>query len=207
MRCSMFRWVIAMVIGAQAVAADPVVLVEQAARAAFDGLPMVRQVDQIAGQCGADDSVDPTAAYCTTTNQIFLARHAVDAPQTPYILAHLYGHAVQVRHGVADFALGQIRQRRAEEVMLRGLVTRQVECIAGFIVARAGVPQMDLNDLFSTEPFTASHWGRNPLQIGPEVSIGLAARADWFARGQQGDLATCAPGEFTADLLLDALNL
>ena len=202
----MFKWVLAMMIGAQAAAADQVVVVEQAARAAFDGLPTVQRVDQIAGQCGADDSVNQIAVYCTTTNQILLVRDAAEAPQTPYMLAHLYGHAVQVRHGVADFALGQIRQRRAEEAMLRGLVTRQVECIAGFIVARAGMGQMDLNSLFTTEPFSGSHWGRDPLHIGPEVSIGLAARAEWFARGQQGDLAACAPGEFTADLLLDALN-
>jgi len=122
------------------------------------------------------------------------------------MLAHLYGHAVQVQHGVADFALGQIRQRRSEEAMLRGLVTRQVECIAGFIMARAGQDDVDLTTLFATEPFTDSHWGRDPLRIGPQVSIGLAVRADWFAIGQRGDLAACGPGEFTADLLLEALN-
>lgn len=202
----MLKWILAMVTAAQAAAADPVVQVEAAAKAAFDALPHVRAVDQIAGRCGADETVNATAVYCTTSNEIFLVRGDTDALQSAYVVAHLYGHAVQVRHGVADFALKQIRQRRAEEAMLRGLVTRQVECIAGFIVARAGLPETDLTVLFDGEPFTGSHWGRNPLHAGPEVSIGLAARAEWFARGQQDDLAACAPGEFTADLLLDALN-
>jgi len=126
--------------------------------------------------------------------------------KTAYEVAHLYGHAAQVRHGVADFALGQIRQRRSEENMLRGLVTRQVECIAGFLMARAGMGTFDLNGAFTEEPFTHSHWGRDPLRIGPTVSIGLDARAEWFAIGRTGDLAACAPGEFTSDLLVDALN-
>lgn len=202
----MRRWVMMMVLLGQAAWADPVAQVEAAAQAAFDRMPVVRRVDQIAGQCGADAGVNSTVAYCTTTNQILLARAAVTAPQTPYMLAHVYGHAVQVQHGVADFALGQIRQRRSEEDMLRGLVTRQVECIAGFLMARAGLPQVDLRDIFAAEPFADSHWGRNPLRVGPAVSIGLDARADWFMRGQQGDLGACAPGEFTADLLIEALN-
>jgi hypothetical protein len=91
----------------QAAAADPVAQVEAAAQAAFDRMPSVRRVDQIAGRCGADDSVNAVVAYCTTTNQILLARGAVASPQTPYMLAHVYGHAVQVQHGVADIALGQ----------------------------------------------------------------------------------------------------
>ncbi|MFO8124850.1 hypothetical protein [Yoonia sp.] len=205
----MFKWVLVIVLAGQVAMAGPVdqvEQVEQAARYAFDGLPQVVRVDRIAGRCGADETVNQTVAYCTTSNQILLAKGAADHPRTPYMLAHVYGHAVQVRHGVADFALAQIRQRRSEETMLRGLVTRQVECIAGFILARAGLAEVDLNDLFSDEPFTGSHWGRDPLHIGPEVSIGLAARAEWFARGQGRDLAACGPGEFTADLLLDALN-
>ncbi len=201
----MFRWVLAFLIAGQVAAADPVDQVVQAAQEAFDGLPSVSWVDRIAGQCGADETVNPHAVYCTTNNRIYLTREGINRPETAYLLAHVFGHAVQVRHGVADFALGQIRQRRSEEAMLRGLVTRQVECIAGFILARAGLPETDLNDLFAAEPMTDSHWGRDPLRMGPKVAIGLGARADWFARGQQGDLAACAPGEFTADLLLDAL--
>ena len=202
----MLRWVMAVIFLGQAAAADPVAQVETAAQAAFDRMPSVRRVDPIAGRCGADDSVNAVVAYCTTTNQILLARGAVASPPPPYMLAHVYGHAVQVQHGVADFALGQIRQRRAEEAMLRGLVTRQVDCIAGFLLARAGLPALDLQDAFADEPFTDSHWGRDPLRVGPEVSIGIAARAEWLLRGQQGDLAVCGPGEFTADLLVEALN-
>jgi len=122
------------------------------------------------------------------------------------LVAHAYGHAVQVQHGVADFALAQIRARRSEEAMLRGLVARQVDCIAGFLVARAGLAPADLTDWMAQEPFAGTHWGRDPLRIGPQVSVGLQARADWFAAGQGGDLAVCAPGEFTADLLLEALR-
>ncbi|WP_342071103.1 hypothetical protein [Yoonia algicola] len=202
----MLKWVVTVMFLGQAASADPASQVAAAAQAAFDRMPVIVRVDQITGRCGADDSVNAVVAYCTTTNQILLARDAVGAPQTPYMLAHVYGHAVQVQHGVADFALGQIRQRRAEEEMLRGLVTKQVECIAGFLLARAGLPAIDLRDVFADEPFTDSHWGRDPLRVGPKVSIGIAARAEWLARGEQGDLAACGPGEFTADLLIDALN-
>ncbi len=202
----MRRWVLALLMAGQAANANPVDQVAQAAKLAFDRLPQVRLVDQIAGNCGADDTVNQTVAYCTTQNRIFLVSAALDDPRAPYMLAHVFGHAVQVRHGVADFALAQIRQRRAEEDMLRGLVTRQAECIAGFIMARAGLPKVDLNALFREEPFTGSHWGRDPLHIGPEVSIGLDARAEWLDIGQQSDLSACGPGEFTADLLLEALN-
>ena len=202
----MYKAALIMLLAGQVANADPVDQITQAAHAAFDRLPEVRLVNQIAGQCGADKTVNQSAAYCTTRNQIFLSRAAADDPQTPYLLAHLYGHAVQVQHGVADFALSQIRQRPSEEAMLRGLVTRQVECIAGFIVTRAGLPEIDLTIVFDAEPFTGIHWGRDPLRIGPDVSIGLGPRADWFARGQSGELGACAPGEFTADLLLAALK-
>ena len=202
----MFKWVMVLTFVGQVTWADPADMVELAAQQAFDDLPQVVRVEQIAGRCGADDTVNRTVAYCTSSNQILLANEASGDAQTPYMLAHVFGHAVQVRHGVADFALAQIRQRPTEEAMLRGLVTRQVECIAGFIMARAGQPQVALDTLFTEEPFTGSHWGRNPLRVGPDVTIGLPARAEWFAIGQAGDLAACAPGEFTADLLLQALN-
>jgi hypothetical protein len=198
------KWIMVAMLWTQAAMADPLQDVAAAAHAAFDGLPSMREVAQIDGACGADETVNASMAYCTTRNQILIARTTKDMDAAPYMLAHLYGHAVQVRHGVADFALGQIRQRRSEEAMLRGLVTRQVECIAGFIIARSGQGNVDLSTLFATEPFTDSHWGRDPLRVGPQVSIGLTARAMWFAIGQEGDLAACGPGEFTADLLLEA---
>lgn len=200
------RWVILLLLAAGPVAADPVDEVAAAAAEAFAGMPAVLRVDQIEGRCGADRTVNGQVAYCTSRNQIFLARDAVDLPQAAYLVAHSYGHAVQVRHGVADFALAQIRARRSEEPMLRGLVARQVDCIAGFLMAQAGLPDASLTDWFPDEPFAGVHWGRDPLRIGPKVSVGLAARDEWFKVGQAGDLAACAPGEFTSDLLLEALT-
>ena len=186
--------------------ADPVADVAAAARAAFDGMPRVTRVDAIAGECGADDHVNDQVAYCTTRNVIYVTDAAAMLPEAGYLVAHAYGHAVQVQHGVADFALAQIRARRNEEQMLRGLVARQVDCIAGFLVARAGLPGASLSDWFTQEPFAGVHWGRDPLHIGPKVSIGLAARDRWFQTGLAGDLQACAPGEFTSDLLIAALR-
>lgn len=200
------RWIMAVLMWSGSLQADPVADVSAAAMAAFARMPPVVTVAQIDGQCGADATVNDQIAYCTTRNEILMARAAYDLPQAPYLVAHAYGHAVQVRHGVADFALQQIRTRRSEEAMLRGLVERQVDCIAGFVMARAGLPAADLANWFDADPFADIHWGRDPLRVGPQISIGLAARADWFAQGQAGDLAACAPGEFTADLLLDALQ-
>lgn len=196
---------ISLFLGTAAVA-DPVDDIATAAVTAFDRMPRVMRVDAIAGNCGADQEVNPHVAYCTTRNVIFVTDAAALRPEAAYLVAHAYGHAVQVRHGVADFALAQIRARRSEEAMLRGLVARQVDCIAGFLVARAGQAPSDLMDWMQEEPFAGTHWGRDPLRIGPKVSVGLEARADWFMRGQGGDLTVCAPGEFTADLLLEALR-
>lgn len=186
--------------------ADPATDVATAARQAFDGMPVVRRVDQISGNCGAVETVNPHVAYCTSRNQIFLTHNAAALPEAAYLVAHSYGHAVQVRHGMADFALAQIRARRSEEAILRGLVELQVDCIAGFLVARAGLPPASLTELFAAAPFAGIHWGRDPLHIGPEVRVGLPARAEWFAIGQGGDIAACAPGEFASDLLVTALN-
>ncbi|MEO0932051.1 MAG: hypothetical protein AAFY14_15620, partial [Pseudomonadota bacterium] len=135
------RWFILWLLWPVAGFADPVDSVEQAAKTAFAEMPRIRMVREIAGNCGADETVNIHVAYCTSQNVIFMTRAARALPQTGYLAAHSYGHAVQVRHGVADFALSQIRARRGEEVMLRGLVERQVDCIAGFLVARAGQPQ------------------------------------------------------------------
>ncbi|MEO1641513.1 MAG: hypothetical protein AAFU41_19965 [Pseudomonadota bacterium] len=180
--------------------------IAETARASFAQMPMVREVDQIAGNCGADDTVNPVAAYCTTSNEILLARDSADSPEATYVVAHLFGHAVQVRHGVADFALSQIRARRSEEQMLRGLVERQVDCIAGFLLQRAGVPQPDLTTWYDVDPLEGPHWGRNPLARGPVVNVPVAERNAWLAIGYGGDLSACAPGEFGSDLLVAALR-
>jgi len=180
--------------------------VAAAAESAFDEMPSLRLVGQIAGNCGADATVTTAAAYCTTSNLIFVAASTRDAPTTAYMVAHMYGHAVQVRHGVADVALREIRNRRAEEVMLRGLVERQVDCIAGFLLARAGLPIPQLSDHFTQDPLAVPHWGRNPLAAGPFVNVPVADRQMWLDVGARGDIEACSPGEFTSDLLVAALR-
>ena len=110
------------------VAANDIDKVSQTARNSFFQMPNVRVVDQITGICGAGEGVSSRAAYCTSANEILL----IDWPGAAYALAHVLGHAVQVRHGVADVALRTIHARRSEEVTLRGYVERQMDCIAGF---------------------------------------------------------------------------
>jgi hypothetical protein len=200
------RWFLVWILVAGAAQADPVAQIETAAKAAFARMPDVVVVDRIAGQCGADAGVNDAVAYCTSRNQVLLAQSARDLPTTPYLLAHAYGHAVQVQHGVADVALRAIRNRPNDETLLRGLVERQVDCIAGAVTGLAQVDVPPLDGLFTSEPSTDVHWGRDPLRIGPQASIGLAARTEWFARGQSDGLAACAPGEFGADLLLRAFQ-
>lgn len=187
--------------------ADPITALRDAAHARFARMPELAFVSQIDGRCGADAAVNPDAAYCTSENTIFVSFTAAAAPErAAYQVAHVMSHAVQVRHGVADVALREITRRRNEEEKLRGWVTRQVECIAGFLFHEAGLPETDLRDLFEAEPMTGSHWGRDPLAVGPKVSIGLEARAEWFSVGQKGDLSACAVGEFGSELLIKALR-
>jgi predicted metalloprotease len=169
-------------------------------------MPQISVVAQITGRCGATDDVDGRVAYCTTRNEILVARNAISLPELPYLVGHAYGHAVQVQHGVADFALREIRKRPADEVMLRGLVERQVDCIAGFLVGRAGIEMAPLTDFFIDDPLGRPHWGRDPLRIGPVVDVPIADRAEWFTVGQRGDIGACAPGEFTGLGLVRALR-
>lgn len=183
---------------------DPVLA---AARASYDRMPAVQIVAQIAGNCGADATVNTAVAYCTSDNTIYLTQDAATRPEAHYLIAHELGHAIQVQHGMADFALAQITARRDEEPALRGMVARQVDCLAGFLVARAGLPRTSLTAWFETDPFAGSHWGRNPLSVGPTVSIGLAARDDWFQRGQTAQTpAGCVVGELPAGPLMDSFK-
>ena len=200
------RWIMAYFLATQWAVADPVAEIERTAMQAFAAMPSVQIVRRIADQCGADAGVNDQVAYCTTQNVIFLTTQARAQPHAAYLVAHAYGHAVQVRHGVADFALAQIRNRRSEEAMLRGLVERQVDCIAGFLMQRAGLPAARLTDWFTADPFDDVHWGRDPLRVGPVISVDLEARDDWYQTGQAGELAACAPGEFSSDLLVAALR-
>ncbi len=175
-----------------------------AAERSFDRMPTVARVDVIAGRCGADGEVNRFVAYCTSQNTIFLT---ATGPTAAYQLAHVYGHAVQVRHGVADVALRTIRANRDKEAALRMDVTRMVECIAGVILHRAGAGAMDLTQMFAQEPFTGSHWGRDPLARGPIVNLGLRERNRWLNKGlAAGDPAVCDTGEFPATLVQDAFR-
>jgi len=181
--------------------------VSATAQSDFAQMPQVRVVSQIAGECGADTAVNQMVAYCTTQNAILVSRDTAAGPEAAYMVAHLYGHAVQVQHGVADIALREILRRRAEEPKLRGYVASQVDCIAGFLLGRAGLPAPNLNQWFAAEPFTGTHWGRAPLSVGPQVSIGLDQRQAWVQRGYVAqDLSACAAGEFGAELLLRAFR-
>lgn len=180
--------------------------VHATAQRLFDDLPDVQERADYTEICGIGARTNPNIAYCTTQNVIFVSESFVDRPQAAYEMAHVLGHAIQVRHGVADVALRAISSRRSEEQALRGMVTRQVECVAGVLMAQAGEAPIALRE-FVSEPFTASHWGRNPLNAGPRVSIGLGARAEWYDIGYNAtDFAACSVGEMSSQLIVDALR-
>ncbi len=203
----MRKWAFIIMAAGSAAHADPVEEVMDAAHRAFTEMPALQIVDQIAGRCGASFDVNQQVAYCTSRNEIYLAAGAADLPEAPYLVGHVLGHAVQVRHGVADVALREIRARRDEEAKLRGYVAAQVDCVAGVFFGLANLPAADLTVWFADEPFTGTHWGRDPLRVGPQVSIGLTARNSWFQRGQSAaDVSVCAAGEFGAELLTDAFR-
>lgn len=195
---------ILIVISGQAGAQSVVSRMETAARVNFAAMPNVRIVSQIYGECGADGAVSLRVVYCTSSNQILVAADQLALPEIGYLLGHAFGHAVQVQHGVADVALRTIRARRQDEVVLRGYVDRQVDCIAGFLVAKAGFDRGLLTDWITDDPFDDIHWGRHPLKSGPVMPVPLVDRNIWFILGQSGDLAECAVGEFGADLLIAA---
>ena len=170
-------------------------------REAFPRVPDVQLVDEIGPVCGGGATAG--AVYCTSDNTIYLTD--TEGDDALYTLAHLYGHGLQVRYGVADLALNAIRSQPGREVELRGMVTRQVECLAGLLIARAGLPVPDLGALFATEPMADAHWGRRPVRTGPEVAIGLDARAEWVAIGGAAQTAAaCTVGEMPADLIAEA---
>lgn len=172
-----------------------------ATEATFPRVPDTQVLSDITGVCGGGVTAD--AVYCTSENRIYLS--PLSGSRGIYVLAHLYGHGVQVRYGVADLALNAIRAAPEREADLRGMVTRQVECLAGVLVARAGLPVPRLDELFRAEPMTDAHWGRRPVRAGPEVSIGLGARAEWFARGAEvGSAVACTVGEMSAGLIAEA---
>ncbi|NNU80524.1 hypothetical protein HMH01_08730 [Halovulum dunhuangense] len=166
----------------------------------LQSMPAIRLTTRMADVCGGGDG-NPLMRYCTSENVIFVASQlgtaVPDARAASYMLAHQLGHAVQVRHGQADLALAAIRAAPAREAVLRGMVTRQVECIAGVLHGRAfGAEGPSIADWFGAEPFTDAHWGRAPVGGGPRVSIGLGPRDEWFRRGRMaGTLSGCAVDE------------
>jgi len=180
--------------------------ISDAAQKIFPEMPALKLVPDVYAHCGAAAGVNPQMAYCTSDNTIYYRVDTDHAAHEAYALAHLYGHAVQVRHGVADVALRQITRRRDEEGQLRAWVEQQVDCIAGVLFRIARLPRTDLRALYAEEPMTDRHWGRNPLSQGPVASAGFAARAAWFDVGQRGNLSACAVGEFGSDLLLRAMR-
>lgn len=193
----------AMMMASSGLWADTVEDVMQTAHQVFDRMPRLAYVDHIAGRCGADLSVNDRVVYCTTLNLVFVDRATAAQPEIPYLVAHALGHAVQVQHGVADVALREILSRPDEETALRTMVESQVDCIAGFLYARAGLAPASLTDWFAAPPLAGPHWGRDPLRLGPQVLVDLPTRQTWFQTGQGADsLAACAVGEFAADLLL-----
>ena len=184
--------------------ASPADQVTQAATASFARMPAVQVVASISGTCGADQHVNSRAVYCTSRDAILITQAEANSARAPYLLAHLFAHGAQVQHGVADVALRTITARRDEEPALRAMVAGQVDCVAGVLYERAGLPLDDLTQLFNSDPFPDPHWGRSPLSSAPVMGIGLSARNQWFARGYSGGLSSCGSGEFGPDLLIKA---
>ncbi|SLN15606.1 neutral zinc metallopeptidase [Pseudooctadecabacter jejudonensis] len=200
------RLIFALTFCATPVVADPYAVVDTA-RAMFDRMPEVQMADPLAAQCGAGAQTNPQVFYCTSDNTIYHGPDFPTRPQAGYEMAHLLGHAVQVQHGVADVALRTITRNRDREAELRGMVERQVNCIAGVLMARAGQPGLDIATAFDGEPFQNAHWGRSPVDDGPHLPIGVAAVQEWLDRGYQAqDVSVCAVGEFGSELLVEALN-
>ena len=180
--------------------------VVRAADRRFPRVPAVTLTSRIADLCGGDHDTSTFVRYCVRQNAIFVAadldQRLPDAAAA-YVVAHAYGHAIQVRYGLADRALAAIRADRSRERALRAMVTSQVECLAGLLVG-AALPDLrqGLPDWFTAEPFTGSHWGGGALAQGPKVSIGLETRDRWFRTGlRAGAVQSCAVGEMGVDLL------
>ncbi len=196
MRFALAIWMLAGPVAAQNI--------PQTAAGLYDRMPSVEIVDVIAGNCGATDRVNTRVVYCTSLNRIFATETMLASPSSGYELAHQYGHAIFVQHGLADIALAAIRANRDREAELRGYVSQQIDCLAGVIYARAGFGPSALSDWFRTEPFTGSHWGRNPLRIGPRASIGLEARDVAFQKGQAAaHPRACEVPELPVELLIE----
>lgn len=181
--------------------AAPYVLLD-GARDVFPDQPRIVKFSAADTPCGFTNQSHPQIGYCASQRVLYLRDDVASSPSAAYEVAHVMGHYYQIRYGVADVALRTIRARRDDEDALRGMVTRQVECLAGVVMAAAELPFVPLDVLFDDEPFTGSHWGGR-MGTGPRVSIGLDARAEWYETGYRaGDVAACSVGEMSADLLI-----
>lgn len=170
----------------------------------FTRMPQVRLTSAMRDICGGDGDADDFMRYCTTLNAIYVSANLYarlpDRDVAAYMIAHLYGHAVQVRHGQADLAAAAIRAEPQREAELRGMIEAQAECIAGVIHARSTG-----GGAFALAPFDGVHWGADPLAAEPMVSIGPEVREAWFLKGRRaGDVAVCTVGELTAERLVRA---
>ncbi len=179
----------------------------------FKNLPQVRLSIDVTAICSGDDQTNRLMRYCTSQNTIFVSSflngRVESRDAAGYMIAHMLGHGVQVRNGVADKALAMIRADPDNVAELRGMVERQVECIAGVIYARAGYdPAMRLRDINGgQEVFADKHWGRNPLTAAQIVRIGPEASERWFETGRDaGDYSVCSVGKITYEMLRPALN-
>lgn len=204
------RLTLSLVLLPLSVAAADVSAIVEAANATFPDLPDLVVTADLEAACGGGEDSNPMAQYCASTNRILmvpdLVARAGSEAAAGYMLAHLFGHAAQVRHGVADIALRRIIRDRPREAEYRAMVTAQVECVAGVLHQRAfGEGAGDPAMWFASEPFTGSHWGANPISARAKVSIGLETRARWFRTGRDtNSLASCGVGVFPADLLVAA---
>lgn len=194
--------------GKDTVQADTLTPLVATADKTFPRLPDVYFRNSLKGQCDADNRSNPYVLFCSSERRIYMRTGTVaelGAGAAGYLLGHVYGHAAQVRYGVADIALATIRANRNKETELRGHVTRQVECVSGVLNKRAGISTGGPKDWFKTEPLADAHWGATPIARGPVVSIGLTVRDTWFRKGlKSGDFADCSSGVFPADLLVNA---
>lgn len=196
------RWFVVLLCFALPVQAQDWRGVQAAAGRMFTQMPEVQLSPVLPDACGSVEETNPDMRYCTSENRIYL-RERPDAPvKMAHALAHGLGHAIQVRHGIADIALREVRRRPEDEDALRKMVTGQVACLAGSLLTNAGFLPIDLHALYGDEPFQDSHWGRNPLRLGPKVTTGLEFRADWLMKGQRGGIEICTVGEIDVQVLL-----
>lgn len=194
---------------ANAAGLQPSYRIYEVAKATFIGMPPISRGYFDPMTCGGDgDDVNPYARFCSSERRIYINYANRPDIEVAYEVAHLLGHAVQVKIGIADIALAAITSEPEREQELRAMVTRQVECIGGVLFARAGVDRTSLKSIFTSEPFVGRHWGRNPLRRAPKVKIGLDERDKWFLKGQDAaEFSVCADGDISSDLLVSADQL